>query len=98
MAWRDKAGHIWTATDIGGDWATVERFRGPLVEVSPSASTPPAQRLRDIAGALVHEAAIAARPGQLDRLEAMAADLRLIAGTIEDREQDQIETWERSDG
>lgn len=47
--------------------------------MSTSDPTPLAQRLRDIAEALVHEAAIAARPGQLDRLEAMAADLREIA-------------------
>lgn len=36
-------------------------------------------RLRDIAAALRHEAAIAARPGQLDRLEAMASDLDVLA-------------------
>jgi hypothetical protein len=47
--------------------------------MSATDPTPLAQRLQNIAEALIHEAAIAARPGQLDRLEAIAADLREIA-------------------
>lgn len=42
-----------------------------------------AARLRDISGALHHEAAIASRSGQCDRLEAMSADLRGLADYIE---------------
>lgn len=64
----------------------------------PAESTPLAQRLRAIAAAVRSEALIAARPGQLDRLEDIAAALGEIAGTLDDREQDQIEAWERSDG
>lgn len=42
------------------------------------------ERLRDIAGALIHEAAISARPGQMDRLEEMSADLSAAARELSD--------------
>lgn len=37
------------------------------------------EKLIDIAGALMHEADIADRPGQMDRLMEMSADLRAVA-------------------
>lgn len=40
------------------------------------------QEMLDISQALVHEASIAARPGQMDRLEAMAADLADLARRV----------------
>jgi hypothetical protein len=39
------------------------------------------ERIWDIAGALVHEAAIG-EPGQAERLEAMATDLKAVAEAL----------------
>lgn len=41
------------------------------------------ETIRDVGRALVHEAAMAARPGQMDRLEEMSADLLRAADRTE---------------
>jgi len=45
----------------------------------------PLEVIRDIARALVHEAAIADRPGQMERLEEMSADLNRAADDLDRR-------------
>lgn len=50
----------------------------------------PVEAIRDIARALVHEAAIADRPGQMERLEEMSADLHRAADKLGRQDVDGI--------